>query len=150
MRIRLLLTVALFLLIVPVAQAEHHEEEAAIKALIEKSYVHGAFNELNPEAMEKGFHPDFAIFSPDGEAIKKYPIADWVKRTGERKASDDFDPAKNVWEHHFAAVDVTGHSASVKIELSRDGKKVFTDYLSLLKFDSGWRIVAKVYHRHED
>ena len=150
MRIRLLLTVALFLLIVPVAQAEHHEEEAAIKALIEKSYVHGAFNELNPEAMEKGFHPDFAIFSPDGEAIKKYPIADWVKRTGERKASDDFDPAKNAWGHHFASVDVTGHSASVKIELSRDGKKVFMDYLSLLKFDSGWRIVAKVYHRHED
>ncbi len=38
----------------------------------------------------------------------------------------------------------------VKIELSKDGKLVYTDYLSLLKFDSGWRIVAKVYHRHGD
>lgn len=135
----------------PLAVADHHENATAeIKSLIEKSYVHGAFNELNPEALEHGFHPDFAIFSPDGEAIKKYPIADWVKRTAERKASDEFDPAKNVWQHHFAAVDVTGNAASVKIELSKDGKKVYTDYLSLLKFDSGWRIVAKVYHRHED
>ena len=135
----------------PTAFAGHHEGAAAeIKALIEKAYVHGAFNELNPAAMEHGFHPDFAIFSPDGEAIKKYPIADWVKRTAERKASDDFDPAKNSWQHHFAAVDVTGGSASVKIELSKDGKLVYTDYLSLLKFDSGWRIVAKVYHRHGD
>ena len=72
-----------------------------------------------------------------------------MKRTRERKASADFDPAENVWEHHFAAVDVTGDSASVKIELSKEGKKVYTDYLSLLRFESGWRIVAKVYHRHE-
>ena len=133
------------------ALADHHEDAAAeIKSLIEKSYVHGAFNELDPDAMEHGFHPDFAIFSPDGEAIKKYPIADWVRRTAERKGSDEFDPAKNAWQHHFASVDVTGNAASVKIELSKDGKKVYTDYLSLLKFDSGWRIVAKVYHRHED
>ncbi|MEM7355177.1 MAG: nuclear transport factor 2 family protein [Acidobacteriota bacterium] len=38
----------------------------------------------------------------------------------------------------------------MKIELSKDGKLVYTDYLSLLKFDSGWRIVAKVYHSHKD
>lgn len=152
---RLMTAVALALLAVglPFAFADHHDntaEIAEIQKLIEKSYVHGAFNELNPEALERGFHPDFAIFSADGEKIKKFPIADWVKRTRERKSSDDFDPAKNVWKHHFASVDVTGHSASVKIELSKDGKLVYTDYLSLLKFDSGWRIVAKVYHRHGD
>ncbi len=120
-----------------------------IKALIEASYVHGAFNELDPDAMARGFHPDFAIFSPKGEEIGKYPIADWVKSTANRKASEEFDPAKNLWEHRFASVDVTGNAAAVKIELSHEGKHVYTDYLSLLKFDSGWRIVAKVYHRHE-
>lgn len=152
MPVRPLLAAAFLLLAagLPAVHAEHHGDEAEIKALIEKSYVHGAFNELNPEALEQGFHPDFAIFSADGEAIKKFPIAEWVKRTRDRKASADFDPAKNVWKHHFASVDITGHSASVKIELSKDGKKVYTDYLSLLKFDSGWRVVAKVYHRHED
>ena len=46
-------------------------------------------------------------------------------------------------------IDVTGGVAMVKVELSQEGELVYTDYLSLIKFDSGWRIVAKVYHKHE-
>jgi len=45
-------------------------------------------------------------------------------------------------------VDVTGHAAQVKIELLNQGKHVYTDYLSLLRFNSGWRIVAKVFQEH--
>ena len=123
--------------------------EDDIKKLIKKCYVHGAFNELNPDAMLEGFHPDFAIYSAKGEEISKYPIKTWAESVSKRKMSDDFDPAKNKWEHKFASVDVTGGSASVKIELHHEGEHVFTDYLSLLKFDNGWKIVAKVYHRHE-
>jgi hypothetical protein len=121
-----------------------------VKQVIERSYVHGAFNELDPEAMEAGFHPDFAIFSPNGDQIDKYPIGAWVDSTRKRKQSADFDPAENAWAHKFASVDVTGHSAAAKIELSKDGKLVYTDYLSLLNFDGKWRIVAKVYYRHPD
>ncbi|MCB0597779.1 MAG: nuclear transport factor 2 family protein [Lewinellaceae bacterium] len=124
------------------------EAEKEVKELILKSYVNGAFNDLDPEAMRAGFHPDFAIFSADGENISKYPIATWADGVEKRKNKPDFDPAKNKWEHNFASVDVTGGSAAVKIELSHEGKLVYTDYLSLLKFDSGWKIVAKVYHRH--
>ncbi|MEN8248412.1 MAG: nuclear transport factor 2 family protein [Bacteroidota bacterium] len=122
--------------------------ENEVTTLIEKAYIHGAFNELNPEAMAKGFHEDFAIFSAKGEALARYEIKDWVEGVKKRKASADYDPAKNVWKHKFAYVDVTGNSASVKVELSKDGKLIYTDYLSLLKFESGWRIVAKVYTKH--
>ena len=145
----LILVSTAVLVVVGIQQAFADESVIAeIKAHIEESYVHGAFNELNPKALEAGFHPDFAIFSPDGEAIKKYPIAEWVKGTAARKARPDFDPADNRWDHEFVSVDVTGHAASVKIELSKDGKLVYTDYLSLLKFESGWRVVAKVYFQH--
>lgn len=125
------------------------EAEEEVKALILKSYVNGAFNDLDPEAMSNGFHPDFAIFSAKGESIGKYPIAQWVEGTKKRKSDPEFNPAKNKWTHNFASVDVTGGSAAVKIELSHKGKHVYTDYLSLLKFDSGWKIVAKVYHKHK-
>ena len=125
------------------------DAEKAVKTVILNSYVNGAFNDLDPEAMEDGFHPDFAIFSAKGEDIKKYPIAKWVARTKEKKADSEFDPSKNKWTHKFASIDVTGGSAAVKIELSHEGKHVYTDYLSLLKFDSGWKIVAKVYHSHK-
>ena len=129
-------------------EVKEAEAEKEVKELVLKAYVNVAFNDLNPEAMRAGFHPDFAIFSPDGENISKYPIADWVAGTEKRKNDPKFDPAKNVWTHNFASVDVTGGAAAVKIELSNKGKHVYTDYLSLLKFDSGWKIVAKVYHKH--
>lgn len=149
MKKTLILLGAALLLTVGLQQAIADEGAVAeIKSLIETSYVHGAFNALDPQALEQGFHQDFAIFSPKGEAIRKYPIADWVQRTAERKASTEFDPATNKWDHKFVSVDVTGHSASVKLELSKDGELVYTDYLSLLKFDSGWRVVAKVYYQH--
>ena len=137
--------------LIPVFAFKHYhsvEAESEVKNLIEKAYINGAFNALDPDAMAAGFHPDFAIFSAKGESIQKYPIKDWVESVRKRKAADGFDPDKNKWEHQFAAVDVTGGSASAKIELSKDGKKIYTDYLSLLKFDSGWKIVAKVYHKH--
>ncbi len=143
-------TALVFTFAFSVNEAERTAEESAVKELVEKAYINGAFNKLDFESMEGGFHKDFAIFSAKGEEISKYPIADWVKRTKERRA-DNYNPndEKNVWKHNFASVDVTGGSAQVKVELHNQGKHVFTDYLSLLKFDSGWKIVAKVYHRHE-
>lgn len=124
------------------------KSESEVKTLIETSYINGAFNDLDPDAMEKGFHEEFAIFSADGEKLGKYPIDRWVNSVRNRKNSSDFDASNNQWEHKFASVDVTGNSASAKVELFKDGKQVYTDYLSLLKFESGWKIVAKVYHQH--
>ena len=125
------------------------ETEDAVKAVVVKAYINGAFNELDAETMEKGFHTDFAIFSVDGEDIAKYPIAQWVEGVKKRR-SNDYDPEaeKNKWAHNLASVDVTGGAAQVKVELFNQGKHIYTDYLSLLKFESGWKIVAKVYHKH--
>ena len=153
MKNRLLISAAALLLLTTLYAFTSFENKTAnaeeeVKELILKSYINGAFNALNPDAMRSGFHPDFAIFSADGEKIRKYPIATWADGVEKRKNDPEFDPTQNKWEHNFASVDVTGGSAAVKIELFHEGKHVYTDYLSLLKFDSGWKIVAKVYHKH--
>jgi hypothetical protein len=36
----------------------------------------------------------------------------------------------------------------VKLELCREGKKLFTDYIGLYKFDDNWLIYNKLYHQH--
>lgn len=125
------------------------EEEETVKDVIVKGYVNGAFNGLDPDAMAVTFHKDFAIFSPgkNGE-IRRYPIANWIEGTKKQKADPNFDASKNVWDHKFSSVDITGKSAAVKLELYNEGKHVYTDYLSLLKFEEGWKVVAKVYHQH--
>jgi hypothetical protein len=140
-----MMAIALFLMITSAASAD---DVADIKSMIEESYVKGAFNGLDPDAMRRGFHEDFAIFWAEGEQIGKYPIETWAANTEKQKADPEFDPADNVWSHEFAAVDVTEGPAMVKLELSHEGKHVYTDYLLLLKFESGWRIVSKVYTKH--
>ena len=125
------------------------DDVADVREVVETSYINGAFNDLDPDAMRAGFHPDFAIFWAEGEDIGRYPIDTWADGVAKQKADPGFDPAANKWEHELPSIDVTGGVAAVKVELSKDGKLVYTDYLSLIKFDSGWRIVAKVYHKHE-
>ena len=146
--VALTLVAVIFSAFVINSTVERHHENEEIKAAIEEGYVHGAFNELNPEAMTKTFHEEFAIFSTDGKKLNRYPIDAWVKGTERRKNSPNFNANDNVWEHKFAAIDYNGKAASVKLELTHKGKLVYTDYLSLLKFDDGWKIVAKVYHQH--
>jgi Putative lumazine-binding len=119
-----------------------------IKSLLETSYFNGAFNGLDTVAMAKGFHADFAIFSPGkNELIDKYPIKEWIADIEKRKAAANFKPTQE-WKGEVKALDITGNTAMAKIELQRNGKLVFTDYLLLLRFNSGWKIVGKVYNRH--
>jgi len=51
-------------------------------------------------------------------------------------------------ECKFLNIDITGNAAMAKIELHREGKLIFTDYLFLYKFKDSWKIVNKIYFRH--
>jgi len=130
-----------------IVHADAAMEKNEVKGLIKSAYLNGAFNDLNTASMKMGFHPVFKIHgvSDDGE-LREYPIADWVKSIEKRKALPDFKPEK--WDYKFVYVDVTGVAASAKIELYKDGKHIYTDYLSLLKLKDGWKITDKVYFQH--
>lgn len=52
-------------------------------------------------------------------------------------------------ESRILAVDVHGTAAMVKAELRVDGGR-FTEYLTLLKLEEGWRIVGSSSHWEED
>ena len=154
-RINLLSFLALALFVVALASnamlySEADVDKAAVEALIEGAYINGAFNDLDTETMRAGFHPVFKIHGVNVGALSEYPIDDWIVSIEKRKAAADFDAANQKWDHKFVFVDVTGNAAVAKIELFTDSKHVYTDYLSLLKFDDGWKITDKVYFRHAD
>jgi hypothetical protein len=132
-------------------ETEADVAKSEIQALIEASYVNGAFNGLDTRAMREGFDPSFRIHGVQKDGtLQVLPIEDWIQGIEKRKKSPDFDPAAQKWEHRFALVDVTGVAAVAKIELFKDSKHVYTDYLSLLKLGNGWKITDKVYHRQPD
>ena len=45
-------------------------------------------------------------------------------------------------------MEIAGAAASARVEVFRDGKHTFTDYLLLYKFADGWKIVSKTFHTH--
>lgn len=118
--------------------------------VIKASYLNGAFNDLDTATMRKGFHPAFEIHGVQNGDLRRYPIDEWIASIEKRKAAPDFDPADQKWDYKLAMVDVTGDAAMAKIELSKDGTHIYTDYLSLLKLKDGWKITDKIYHRHAE
>lgn len=124
------------------------DAQTEVAEVIKSAYFNGAFNDMNTASMRQGFHPDFAIFSAQGNEISRYPIDVWIKAIEKRKQDPNFDKATAKMDCKIISLDVTGGAAAAKIEMSKDGKMIYTDYLSLLKFTDGWKIVAKVYYTH--
>lgn len=125
------------------------QESAAIKTVIEEAYVKGIHINREPAAIKKGFHPGFnmLVLGDDGKMIK-VPIDKWIEKI-EASKKEKPGPSKIKTTHRFAMVDITGNAAVAKIEVYKDSKHVFTDYMSLYKFKDGWKIVNKIFQRHK-
>jgi hypothetical protein len=122
------------------------DEHIAIKKVIEAAYVRGFFLNRDAEAMRNGFHPEFNILMLNKEGkLGKLPIAKWTEIVETRLK----DKKETNITHKFPMIDVTGNAAVVKIEIYRDGKLLYSDYLSLYKFADGWKIVNKIYYQHK-
>lgn len=133
-----------------VVSSESDVTKQDIQLAIETAYINGAFNDLDTEAMRNGFHPSFRIHGVRDGALSQYPIDEWIESIEARKTKPAFDPADQKWDHKIVFVDATGPAAVAKIELFKDGRHVYTDYLSLMKLADGWTITDKVYHRHPE
>ncbi len=127
-------------------QATAQSDEELVKAVVTSAYVEGIQNRGNVDDIRKGFHPSFNMLRLIDNQIKPLPIEEWI--TNLEKAKKEATAPAPKTEGKFINVDVTGTAAVVKLELHRENKKVFTDYLVLYKFTEGWRIVSKTYFRH--
>lgn len=121
-------------------------DEASIKQVISSAYIDGIQNSGSIDAIRKGFHPSFTMLRVIENDVKPYPIEEWIAAIEKRK-SENSTPAPKA-EGKFINVDITGTAATVKLDLYREGKRIFTDYLVLYKFTEGWRIVSKTFYRY--
>jgi len=121
-------------------------DEEAIRAVITTSYIGGIQNGGSSDDIRKGFHPTFSMLRFIDNDVKPYAIEEWIAAIEKRKLENV--PPQPKAEGKFITYDITGNAATVKLELYRDNKKTFTDYLVLYKFTEGWKIVSKTYYRH--
>lgn len=129
------------------SNADSSADVAAIKKVIETSYVHGIHIDRDPDAIRSGFHPAFNMLVLSDNQINPMPIESWIERIEAGKAEHP-EPSAVVTTHKFSLVDVTGSAAVARIEVFKDEIHVFTDYMSLYKFSEGWKIVNKIFYRH--
>lgn len=125
------------------AQATDRDTQA-IQEVIENAYVKGVFVDRNAAAVRSGFHPAFVLSVYDADTVIVASLDMWLdllQLSGER-SSDSV-------RHVFEGVDVTGGTATVKLQLWINDEHVYTDYLGLYRFTDGWKIVTKVFASHD-
>lgn len=134
------------LLIVANLNAQSGETDL-IKKVIDKAYIEGIHNGGDLNETRKGFHPGFDLLILQNNQLNKLPIYNWVE-SSEKTRKENPNAPRQKTTVNYISIDITGTAAVAKIELLRENKVIFTDYLSLYKFEEGWRIVGKIYFRH--
>jgi len=143
--------IAVMMAVLPFCLIAQEKDKEAIKKVIQTSYVDGLQNKGPVSDIEKGFHPGFNLLGLRNDDLTKWPIYSWVKYHEKGLKEDPAPPNEDeIVTCKYPMIDITGTAAVAKIELFKGGKKIFTDYLSLYKFEDGWRIVSKIYFRYEE
>ena len=107
-----------------------------------RDYFDGIY-ESSEEKMRRAFHPNAHVYSVVDGAIGDSDLDHFVGRvTGHASAASQNATRTD----RIVSVDFSGpNEAMAKVELSIPGID-FVDFLSLMKVDGRWRIIAKTYH----
>jgi hypothetical protein len=122
-------------------------DQAMVIQVVTDAYVDGIHNFRDPAAIRKGFHPGFEMLILKDGQLDRLPIEKWIESIEARNAKEP-RPTERTTTAEFPLVDVTGSAALCQVELTRESKHVFTDYLLLYRFADGWKIVSKIFYRH--
>jgi len=108
-------------------------------------YFEGYLNAESDELL-KAFHRDAKLFSVGSEGeIDSTDMNAWLLNLRTRKETGDVRKAKV----EVLGVDVTCNTAVAKVKLNFS-EFFFVDYLSLVKLNTNWIIINKIYSRGQN
>jgi hypothetical protein len=139
------------LLTAPLAANDLAAEAAAVRQVVTDAYVDGIHNFYDPAAIRKGFHAGFEMLVLKDGQLEKLPLEAWIARLGEANAKAPRPaPGSGVrsTRAEFPIVEIAGTAAICRVEVFRDGRHVFTDFLNLYRFEDAWKIVGKTFYRY--
>jgi putative lumazine-binding protein len=136
---------ALAVLLIAGAAAAQDPDEAAIIAAVDHAYVHGVHIDADAQMMRDGMDPSFVMFVLTDKGVTQVTRDQWIERLTASKKPDA--PKPNV-KANIKVLDRSVNTAVAKVDLFRDGKQLFTDYILLYKLPEGWKLVGKAFQRH--
>ena len=112
-----------------------------VKATL-SDYFDGIYDS-SEDKLRSAFHPDAHIYSATDGTLADFPLDTFVDRVTSRESCSSQGAPRT---DKIVSIDFSGpNSALAKVELSIPGTD-FVDFLSLMKIDGRWRIIAKTYH----
>lgn len=115
----------------------------SIEQAVVRGYVDGIWREASEEKARAGFHPSFVMHAlRDGE-VTNVTLDAWLEQldlTGEGNPRIRYE--LEVLSH-------SGSAATTRVEIFEGERHLYTDYLSLYRFDDGWKIVSKIFYAHD-
>lgn len=146
---KVVLILLITVLVCSVTANNVEKEKEAIKKVIQTSYVEGLQNEGNATKIESGFHEHFHLLGiSEDDEMWHLNITDWKARQVKKNQSGELPPAKDkLVSVKFKSIDVTGTAAVAKLEFYIGEKLTYMDYISLYKFESGWKMVNKIFYK---
>jgi hypothetical protein len=138
---------AIFLLAISGLNPANTENEE-IKKVIQDALVDGYLNYYDIEEMQKGIHSDFQIMELRNNELSKRgfnALLDYVKKV---KPSRPEGRRVKVTVK-FLMVDVIGTIGCAKVEFYVGSTLHGTDFITLMKFEEGWKMVGSVAYEHE-
>ena len=111
-------------------------EEVAVRETVQH-YLNG-LKHNDVESLKRAFYPEAKLFFVKRDQLGQLTQDEWYKGFASSAGQEEKGDLQ------ITAVDITGNAASVKVVEVYEKSK-YTDYLSLLKFAGGWKIVNKIY-----
>lgn len=131
------------------ANSGYTDEQKAIARVIQEAYVEGLQNEGDTLKIDAGFHPSFRMIGlGDDGTLWEYPIAKWRASKIERRKKGELPlPKERKVSVEFVSIDVSDYVAVAKVNYYEGKEKTYVDFISLYKFDDGWKIISKIFSK---
>jgi hypothetical protein len=122
-------------------------EQETIRGVIQTAYIDGIYNERDTDKIMSGIHESFNMLVLENNTLGKVTIQQWVEGIEQSKQAHPEPPAVP-FTHECPLVQVVGNTAVAQVEVFSGNRHLYTDFMSMYKFDDGWKIVAKIYYAH--
>ena len=124
------------------------EEEKKIVSLIQEAYIGGAYNDVDTKAMSQGFHENCVIQDLNSRGLATMSLKQWLIVLDRQKWI-----LKDRWNGRTTAdikvLGLEGRAAVARVEIYNDNVHDLTDFLSLYRFEDGWKITGRIFARHK-
>lgn len=100
-------------------------------------YIEGTANG-EPERLKKAFHKDFKLYHIANDSLQVWSGQNYINNVTPGKKSNRIGK--------IISIDFENDAASAKIEVNMpDKKRLYTDYLLLLRYNDEWKIIHKTF-----